>query len=199
MNIRILSLALCAACLCPAMAVHAQTGATQSGPTVEGARAVVATARLTGKITHIDAAKRIVTIRNAQGETHDFALDERVKNFDQIAVGDNVTLDYRQAIVLALEKGGDGLREKREHEAATSAPLGAKPAGAVERSVTLVSNVVAVDQKGHSVTLKTPEGRIVKAKVEDPAVLSTIKKGDQVVATIYESVAVAFTPAKAGK
>jgi hypothetical protein len=193
------SLALCAAC-CALLSLGAQAQATaQSAPTIEGARAIVATARLAGKITQIDKANRVVTIRNRNGETHDFMLDERVKNFDQIAVGDNVHVDYQQAVVLALEKGGNGLREKRELESASSAPLGAKPAGAIERRTTLVSNVTAVDTKAKTVTLKTPEGRIVRAKVDDPQVISTIKKGDQVVATIYESVAVAVTPSKTSK
>jgi Cu/Ag efflux protein CusF len=80
-------------------------------------------------------------------------------------------------------------------EAVRAAP-GAKPAGAIERTVTLTANVIKVDQKNQMVTLKGPN-RTVDLKVKDPAMLQKVKVGDQVDATITEAVAIEVTAAPA--
>ncbi|MGC3963491.1 MAG: hypothetical protein QM803_09235 [Rhodocyclaceae bacterium] len=172
-----------------------QVVSAQSTPTVAAAKAVQADARLAGKITAVDKTTRVITMENAKGESRDFQVGPEVKNFDQIKVGDMVSVDYQQAIAIELLKGGSGFREKRVSESGTSAPLGEKPSGAVQRTTVLVSDVTAVDTKKRTVTLKTPEGKLVTAHVQDPKVLAAVKKGDQVVATIRESIAVAVTSA----
>lgn len=169
----------------------------QSAPTVAASKVVKADARLAGKITAVDKTTRVITIENSKGESREFQVGNEVKNFDQIKVGDMVSVDYQQAIAIELQKGGNGFREKRVSESGASAPLGEKPSGTVQRTTVVVSDVTAVDTKKHTVTLKTPEGKLVTAHVQDPAVLAKVKKGDQVVATIRESIAVAVTAAPA--
>ena len=149
-----------------------------------------------GEITAVDVANRIVTIKGPKGNQSDMRVDERVRNLDQVKVGDRVRLTYRVGVALALLKGGDGIREKVESvDAARSAP-GAKPGGVVVKTTTVVANVEAVNLKRKIVTLRGPEGKMVDVHVKDPAVLKEVKVGDQVGARITESVAVRVRPAK---
>ena len=62
------------------------------------------------------------------------------------------------------------------------------------RQVTVVADVVAVNEQTKVVTLKGPQ-RTVELKVRDPEQLKLIKKGDQVEATFTEAMAIAVTAA----
>ena len=84
-----------------------------------------------------------------------------------------------------------------ESEGAVRAAEGAKPGGALLKTITVVANVEAVNQKRRIVTLKGPEGKVVDVHVKDKQVIQDVKVGDQVAARITESVAVRVTPAKA--
>jgi Cu/Ag efflux protein CusF len=70
-----------------------------------------------------------------------------------------------------------------------SAPAGGQPGAAAGRQVTVLADVVGVNQKTHMVTLRGPKG-LVDLHVEDPDQLKNIKKGDQVEAIYTEAVAV---------
>ena len=75
------------------------------------------------------------------------------------------------------------------------APLGAKPGGTLGREVKIVADVVAVNPKTRTVTLKGPKGNTVDLKVEDPAQFANIKMGDQVDAVYTEALAISVEPA----
>ena len=79
------------------------------------------------EIVGVDKAARTVDIKGPKGRVATYAVDPRVKNFDQIKVSDRVRLDYEAAIALALVKGGNEIREKVESQSVASAPAGAKP------------------------------------------------------------------------
>ena len=63
------------------------------------------------------------------------------------------------------------------------------------RQMTVVADVVNVNSKSKIVTLKGPKGNMVDLKVEDPAQLANIRKGDQVEAVYTEAVAISVEPA----
>lgn len=151
--------------------------------------------RAGGVIQAIDPATREITIKGDKGRIVQIRVDESVKNFAQLKVGDRVQAEYKVAVALALRKGGEGIREDVETSVQASAPQGDKPGGYEARRQTLVANVLKVDHKTGIATLKGPKGRVVDVKIDDPAVLRDIKQGDQVVAVITEEIAVAVTPA----
>jgi Cu/Ag efflux protein CusF len=154
--------------------------------------------QIQGKVKSIDKQNRSVVVVGPQGNEVPLTLGPQVRNFDQIKVGDLVTLTYVQAVALELRKSVDGgkLGQPIVAEQAVRAAPGAKPAGAVERTVTLTANVTKVDQKTQMVTLKGPN-RTVELKVKDPSMLQKVKVGDQVDATITEAVAIEVTSAPA--
>lgn len=124
---------------------------------------------------------------------------DEVKNFDQIRIGDLVTLTYVQALVVELKAvENNGIRERRESSSQTSAPLGSKPSGTIEQTVTVIANVVAINPKAQTVTLRGAK-RTIEVGVQDPELLKKVKVGNQVEATYVEGIALSVVAAPKGK
>ena len=144
-----------------------------------------------GEVTAVDVANRVVSIKGPRGNVGEMKVDPAVKNLDKVKVGDRVRISYRVALALALMKGGDGIRERVETEA------GSKAGTSATKRITIVANVESVDTKRGIATLRGPEGNFVDVKVRDPKLLHDVKTGDQVVASVTETVAVGVQPATA--
>lgn len=193
-----ISILITAVALAAPLAAHAQAApkAEVMVATAPGMAAAGEAVQLQGKVTSIDKANRVVVVTGATGNEVVFNLGEEVRNFDQIAMGDLVTLTYAQALILELRKvDNNGIRERTESQNVVRAEAGEKPAGAIERTVRVVANVVAVNPKAGLVTLRGQE-RTVELAVSDPAQLKNIKVGDQVEAVYTEAVAIEVTAAK---
>jgi len=172
----------------------AQTGAAMVG-TAPGKAGAMETMKITATITAIDKATRDVTLKGPQGNEMVVTAGPEVKNFDQLKVGDQVNLNYMEALTLELKKGGGMVVARTEKAGAAGAKPGEKPAGAVGRQVTVVADVVAVDPAKQVVTLKGPQ-RTVDLHIADPEQFKRIAKGDQVEATYTQALAIAVEPAK---
>ena len=158
--------------------------------------AVAEAVQLQGKVKSIDKQSRTIVVVGKQGKEVTLPLGPEVKNFDQINVGDLVTLTYIRALALELHKSvNDGkLGQPITIEQSLRAKPGEKPAGAIEKTVNVTANVIAVNQKTQVVTLKGPN-RTVELKVQDSAMLKDIKVGDQVDATFTEAIGIKVTAA----
>ena len=171
----------------------AQTGAAivGKGPGVAGA---MQTVKVTGTITAIDPATREVTIKGPQGREATIAAGPEIKNFGQMKVGDQVNIEYVEALTLELKKGGKAIVARTEQVGMGSAKPGERPAGTVGRQVTITADVIAVDAATQTVTLKGPK-QTADLKVRDPEQFKLIRVGDQVEANYTEAVAVTVEPA----
>ncbi|SDD75739.1 hypothetical protein SAMN05216345_11541 [Cupriavidus sp. YR651] len=157
---------------------------------------VTGVAKVTATITAIDAASRKVTLKTKAGKVRDLVVGEDVRNFDQLKVGDIVTIEYKEALTVSLKKGS-GPPSMQERESADRAAPGAKPGGTVGREVTVVADVVAVNKEAQIVTVKGPKGRVLDLMVEDPEQMKNVKKGDRVQAVYTEALAVSVQPGPA--
>jgi hypothetical protein len=176
----------------------AQAPAPTAGAAVAsepGKAAVVRAAETSAQVVGIDKATRTLTLKGPKGNAVDIVAGDEVKNFDQIKLGDFVVARYAQALTLELRKttagpGGAAVRE----EAAKATP-GERPAVAGARQVTAIADVVAVDPKKSTITLKGPRGNEVTLAVQNPDQFKVVKKGDQVEVTYTEALALAVEPA----
>lgn len=160
-----------------------------------GSLGVGETVTTRGTITAVDQAARLMTVQRANGEMVVVQVGTRVKNFDQIKVGDQIVYRVGEAVLLELKKKGDGIRERTETEGAGVAKPGEKPGMVVARQVQVVADVTAVDKKKGRITLRgVNETRTLKVK--DPKVLSKVKVGDQVEITYLEGEALSVEAAK---
>ncbi len=176
-----------------ALPAVAQTGGVMAG-TAPGKAAVAQTVKITATITAIDKATRDITLKGPQGHEVTITAGPQVKNFDQLKVGDQVNMQYVEALTLELKKGGGLVVARTEQAGAVGAKPGQQPAGAVGRQVTIVANVVDVDAATQTVTLKGPQ-RTVELKIPDPEQFKRVAKGDQVEATYTQALAIAVEPA----
>src|SRR5947207_2002381 len=173
--------------------VVAQTGAVVAGK-APGMVGVAQTVKVTATNTAIDKATRDVTLKGPQGNEITVTAGPEVKKFDSLKVGDQVDVQYVEALTLELKKGGGMVVARTEQKGAVGAKPGEQPAGAVGRQVTIVADVVAVDPARQVITLKGPQ-RTVDLKVADPEQFKRIAKGDQVEATFTQALALAVEPA----
>ena len=173
--------------------VPAQTGGAVVA-TKPGAAVAAQKVKVNATITAIDPATRAVTLKGPRGNEIAVTAGPDVKNFSQMKVGDNVAVEYVEAVTLELKKGAGKPVTRTEDSALAGAKPGQTPAGAAGRQVTVVADVVDVDTQNQRVTLKGPN-RTVELKVRDPKQLAMIAKGDQVEAVYTEAIAVAVQPA----
>ena len=192
MNKLLASIGLAIAVALPG-AAFAQTGAVVAG-TAPGKGGVAEVVKLTAAITAIDKATRDVTLKGPQGNEVTLTAGPEVKNFDQMKVGDQVNVEYVQALTLELKKGGGLVVARTEQKGAAAAKPGEKPAGAAGRQVTIVADVIGTDPAKQTITLKGPK-QTVEMRIPDPEQFKRIAKGDQVEATYTQALAIAVAPA----
>lgn len=176
---------------------YAQPKAPQGAVVVAsepGKVAVVGVVEVTATVVGINALSRVVTLKGAQGRIVEIVCGDEVKNFAQIRIGDRVTVSYQEALTLELKKTRAPVDASGAAVAVRAAP-GSRPAGAVGREITVLADVVAVDPKKSTISLKGPGGNVVVLKVQNKDHFKVVKKGDQVEAVYSQALAVAVTPA----
>jgi len=185
--------------LCAGFAVAQDKPGVTGGTVVksEPGKAVIAeTVKVTVQITAIDKATRKVEMKGPEGKTFSVIAGEQVRNFDQLKVGDMVGIQYVEALTLELRKTG-AAKAPTEQTAMVRAKPGETPAGAVGRQVTSTADVVKVDEKNSTISLKGPEGKVVELKVRNKDQFKVVRVGDKVDVTYTEALAIAVEPVKA--
>ena len=146
-----------------------------------------------GKFKSVDPKTRKVVITGPEGRELEAILGSEVKNFDQIKVGDIVTMSIMKVIVSDVKVLNNGIKERQETISYSRAQAGDKPAGIIEHQVKIVADVLAIDTKNNTVTLKGPY-KTVQVAV-GPEILKGIKTGNQIEAVITQNIAVQVTAA----
>jgi Cu/Ag efflux protein CusF len=164
---------------------------TESSP---GKVAIAKATKITATVEAIDQQTREVTLKGPKGNVATMTAGPDVRNLDKIKVGDKVVVRYVEALSLTLKKDGKELRSRKDTEGAKRAAAGEQPGGAAAKVVEVTADVVAVNAKTQTVTLKGPN-QTVDLKVRDPAQFKLIKVGDQVEAVYQQAVAVGVEPA----
>lgn len=152
---------------------------------------------LQGKITALDKASRAVTVTGRDGASLEFVASPEVRNFDQLRVGDQVSLDYEEAVALELQPAGSSPVGVTAAQGGTVARAGDRPGGALSRTVSVVTEVAAVDPVRHTIALRGPRGntQIIAVQREDlRAKLPSVKRGDLLRISYTEAVAVSIRP-----
>lgn len=160
-----------------------------------GKATVARAAELSAQVVAIDKTTRTLTLKGPQGNVTDLVAGDEVKNFDQIRLGDFVVARYLESLTLELQKTRVKAGEPVVREEAGRAAPGERPAIAGARQVTAIADVTAVDPKKSTITLKGPRGNVVTLPVQNRDQFKVVKKGDQVLVTYTEAVALSVEPA----
>lgn len=163
------------------------TGKSAQPTGVELADAVVLTAEVVG----VDKAHRIVTLVGPRGNVVDIKAGNEVRNFDQIAVGDELTVTYYESVAVYL--GVPGSQPEADAGGVVArAAKGDKPGAMVVGAVDVSAKVKGIDKQKRELTLELPDGNVVKRKV-DPAVgaFDTLEVGDSIHVRLTRALAIA--------
>ena len=191
--------------LAAALAVMAGSATAQQQPGASGGTVVasepgkgtmVSTVEVSARVVSIDQKTRTVTLKGPEGNIVDIVAGDEVRNFKQIKVGDMVVARYIRSLSLELKKTKGGSRAITETDAAARAKPGERPGAGVARQVTAIADVIGVDPKAMTITLKGPRGNIVDLHVKNPDHFKVVKKGDEVEVTYTEALALSVEPAK---
>ena len=189
------ALAACGASTAQTAAAPASKAAPAASPSVP--------AVLTGEVfkteaevLSVDATKRQVTVRMADGQVVSKTLGPEVKNFAQIKAGDRVEATYTRSLRVNFRKGA-GVRSTNEMKDSANAAPGAKPGAAAVREVRFVADITEMDMKTGIISVKGASGQTYTAKLTNPAVLKGYAVGDQAEGVFREVAALrVVTPAK---
>ncbi len=144
-------------------------------------------------VTAMDVPNRLVTVRDASGDSSTFYVDKSVESFPQAKVGDRVRVRFTESFALQLKKPGEagtGLSVSEE----TSRPKPGQPAGHAASEVKATVRIEKVDRTGSVVTFTGPRGRRT-VKILDPSLRDYVKKlrkGDNVDVTYKEALALSL-------
>ncbi len=144
----------------------------------------------TAVVRAINKADRTVVLQAPDGEIIEVDVDERVRNFDQIDIGDRVTAKYYEAVILFISSG-KGKPDADLQSIVSIAPKGDKPGIKIVDTVTISATVEDIEYDKRIITLRGPQGQSLELKVNESAKeYGQIKVGDEVVVIMTEAVAI---------
>jgi len=149
-------------------------------------------------VEKVDLQKRELTVKGPEGNVRTLTVDKQVKRLNEIEPGDEIKVDYYVSIAMELR---EPTAEEKDQpltvlEGTAKAPPNTSPAAGGLRQIRAVVDVVAVDHSTEMVMLKGPLGNTLAVRVADSNRLKTVKKGDTVVVTYTEALAVSLEKMK---
>jgi len=154
----------------------------------QGAYVEATPVTVTATITAIDQANQVITLKGPKGNSVEINAPKEMEGFKSLKVGDIVTATYFDAVALQVRKPGDPA--PKTEPMTTTQRKDRAPGSDTRRQQTFTVVVQAVDAAAPSVTVKGPQGRVVTLAIRDPKQIQTLKTGDQIDVTYYESLLV---------
>lgn len=145
---------------------------------------------ITATVVAIDRVDRNVTLRGPEGNVVTVEVSHAARNFDQIEIGNQVKIEYYEAV--AIYVGQEGEKPGTEAGLVTArAPEGGKPAGVAVETVDVSATVQATDKNKRTVTLQGQDGKVWTTKVDKSVEgFDNLKVGDSIHVRFTEAVAI---------
>ncbi len=150
---------------------------------------VVNTRTVNARVTAIDQANRKATLLGPEGRSFTVKAGPEAVNFDQVAVGDQVSLTVTEELVVYLSPQGASPTEGAAAVVAL-APKGAPPGGVVAETTQSVATVTALNLPKRTATLRFEDGTTRTFPVRADVDLSKRKVGEKVVFRATEMIAI---------
>lgn len=147
-------------------------------------------------VQSVDAARRLVVLRNAEGKTLTLKVGKTV-DLAKVHAGDSVAMTYYEAVALTIGQPGTGTPGVSGAVALAPAVRGKLPAGAEVEQVTITSEITANDPIGHTITVRGPDDNLRTITVKDPQMqqqAAALQVGDVIQLTYTEGVAMQVVP-----
>ncbi len=174
----------------PAMAAEEKKADRPGGMRVEST-VVKAT------VEAIDYKSRTVTLKGEKGGLVQLIVGEEARNFNQVKKGDIVTFTYTEGVAVDVQKASEAPR-MFETESIKRAKPGESPGGSIETVGFMTVRVEDIDYQTRLVTVKLPEGNILRFTAGDRVKrLNEVHKGDEVVVEYMQKLTIKVESPKA--
>src|SRR5262245_7401893 len=145
----------------------------------------------TAEVVAVDKATRGLTLRREDGAMLSIRCPAEVRNYDQIAAGNQLRVRYKQTLGVAKSNAAEPADAKLA-VAAARAPKGAMPAAAAGAGIHVIVKIESIDLENNVVTFSLASGELVAHRIATPegrAFVRGLKLGDKVELRYSESVA----------
>ena len=169
----------------PAMVAAQTAGVTRSEVT------------LRGTVEAVDHSARTVTIKGSEGTLVTLDVPPAATRFEQVKVGDIVTIVYYDRVSVRLKPPGEPASDRVMPPTTTATP-GELPGATRARQRVATATITAWDPTTRLITFTGPKGNSYSRHVletQDPKVVSALKVGDKVDITWTEAVSLQVSSA----
>jgi hypothetical protein len=142
----------------------------------------------TATVESVDKDKRLVTLKNAEGETRTIHLGKEAINFDQIQPGDKVRATLAEEVAISIRKGG--APEADAEGMVALAPKGAKPGMLIANSAKVTGKIQSIDPAKRTLTIDEVDGGSRTIKVGPKVNLAELSQGDDITARCTQVLAI---------
>jgi len=137
-------------------------------------------------VDRIQKSERVVTFRAEGNLYQNVYFDPSVAGFDDLKVGDEVTVRYQQSVVVNVNRNAK-LSTARD---TTTEAQKADPT--VMQQLTAVVKVESIDMAARQITYRTADDRKMMQNVEDTKLLEGLHSGDRIEVTLTRAKAVSI-------
>ena len=152
----------------------------------QGRTGGMSTHKVTATVTGIDAANRMVTLKWPDGTQRTYTAGPEVRNFDQIRMGDRVTMKVTDEVALWLSRGE--APSSTSGSVITRAPEGSQPGAVMANTTQITGKIVSIH--GRDVTLRFADGSTRTIKVGEDVNLAGLAPGDTVNGRVTRATAI---------
>ena len=154
---------------------------------------------LTATVDSVDAAKRIVILKDANGNLAQMNVSKQVNDLDKVKKGDVFVVEHAQAIAVGLVAAPKGAKPgvSGVRSVVISGKGSAKPFEETTDTVYATVKISTIDAKTRVVTFTLPSGEKQRVKVDQSVLgIEKFKAGDDVMVEFVDDTAIGFVSAK---
>lgn len=155
---------------------------------------------LTATVDSVDVKKRIVVLKDSNGNLAQMNVSKQVNDLEKVKKGDVFVIEHAQAVAVGLTAAGkDAKPGVSGVRSVTVAGKGsAKPFEETTDTIYATVKISTIDAKSRVVTFTMPNGEKQKVKVDQSVLgLEKFKVGDDVMIEYVDDTAIGFvTPKK---
>lgn len=149
----------------------------------------------TALVVSVAPAERLLTLRREDGSLLELQAGQAVRNFDQIAVGDELRVRYQETLAASLRPAGEKAMAAEGTLAAARAKPGAKPGAGMGVAISLRVRIESIDLPNDIVVFSLASGELVAHRIATPdgrAFVRGLKLGDTVQLDYSEGLALSI-------
>ncbi len=136
------------------------------------------TVTLSGTVATIDHDKRVLNVKTADGKFESLDVPQSAKRFDELKVGDKVSVTYNNNVSVRMKPPGEAAVDTASASQMSGAEV--QPRGTIVVERTMTATVDTIDKDASSITFVGPNGFKYSRLVVDPTVFDQVKVGDKV-------------------